>query len=449
MEAPVHGAQGEPKAAAASAAPRAARPGRAGRQGATPTRRSCPAGSSSGWPSRGRWRWSRKLMLFDEPTSALDPELVGEVLDVMRGPGPDGMTMIVVTHEMGFAREVGDTLVFMDEGMVVEAGNPREVLDQPAARAHPGLPVQGAVARSEVLGSGDDRAHTVRPDRPPQQSGDLRRRRPRQHAPGAGRRAAGHLLDAHGVNHLDTAASYGDSELRLAPGCDPPRTTSSSPPRPASERGRGPRRARALARAARRRLGRPHPAAQPGRAGGVGDARIGPGGAVEALVEARDEGLVRFIGVTGHGLRIARMHLRSLERFDFDSVLLPYNFLLRADRDYRADVEALLELCAERAAWRCRRSSRSPGGAGRDDSRRTDAAGTSRCRRAGALQRAVQLRAGPAGALPEHAPATTSCWPTSSRRPGRRARARRRRAGRRPADQDMQPLFDGAELERI
>ncbi|MER6365357.1 amino acid ABC transporter ATP-binding protein [Kitasatospora sp. NPDC001527] len=72
-----------------------------------------------------------KLMLFDEPTSALDPELVGEVLDVMRGLADEGMTMIVVTHEMGFAREVGDALVFMDGGVVVESGNPRDVLTNP------------------------------------------------------------------------------------------------------------------------------------------------------------------------------------------------------------------------------------------------------------------------------------------------------------------------------
>ncbi|WP_093608373.1 amino acid ABC transporter ATP-binding protein [Streptomyces indicus] len=72
-----------------------------------------------------------KLMLFDEPTSALDPELVGDVLDVMRGLAEDGMTMIVVTHEMGFAREVGDSLVFMDEGVVVESGHPRDVLTNP------------------------------------------------------------------------------------------------------------------------------------------------------------------------------------------------------------------------------------------------------------------------------------------------------------------------------
>ena len=69
--------------------------------------------------------------LFDEPTSALDPELVGEVLDVMRGLAESGMTMIVVTHEMGFAREVADTLAFMDGGVVVESGEPREVIANP------------------------------------------------------------------------------------------------------------------------------------------------------------------------------------------------------------------------------------------------------------------------------------------------------------------------------
>jgi polar amino acid transport system ATP-binding protein len=72
-----------------------------------------------------------KLMLFDEPTSALDPELVGEVLAVMRQLAEDGMTMIVVTHEMGFAREVGDSLVFMDGGVVVESGKPRDVIANP------------------------------------------------------------------------------------------------------------------------------------------------------------------------------------------------------------------------------------------------------------------------------------------------------------------------------
>jgi polar amino acid transport system ATP-binding protein len=72
-----------------------------------------------------------KLMLFDEPTSALDPELVGDVLDVMRDLAREGMTMIVVTHEMGFAREVGDHLVFLDGGRIVESGPPREMLANP------------------------------------------------------------------------------------------------------------------------------------------------------------------------------------------------------------------------------------------------------------------------------------------------------------------------------
>ena len=72
-----------------------------------------------------------KLMLFDEPTSALDPELVGEVLSVMKKLASEGMTMVVVTHEMGFAREVADQLVFMDGGVIVESGAPREVLSNP------------------------------------------------------------------------------------------------------------------------------------------------------------------------------------------------------------------------------------------------------------------------------------------------------------------------------
>lgn len=72
-----------------------------------------------------------KVMLFDEPTSALDPELVGEVLETMKALAKEGMTMVVVTHEMGFAREVADQLVFMDEGVIVESGNPRELLSNP------------------------------------------------------------------------------------------------------------------------------------------------------------------------------------------------------------------------------------------------------------------------------------------------------------------------------
>ena len=72
-----------------------------------------------------------KVMLFDEPTSALDPEMVGEVLDVMRALAREGMTMVIVTHEMGFAREVGDRLLFVDEGRIIEWGIPREVFEHP------------------------------------------------------------------------------------------------------------------------------------------------------------------------------------------------------------------------------------------------------------------------------------------------------------------------------
>ena len=72
-----------------------------------------------------------KVMLFDEPTSALDPELVGEVLDVMRKLAEEGMTMVIVTHEMGFAREVGDRLLFVDDGRIIEQGDPKEVFEHP------------------------------------------------------------------------------------------------------------------------------------------------------------------------------------------------------------------------------------------------------------------------------------------------------------------------------
>jgi polar amino acid transport system ATP-binding protein len=77
-----------------------------------------------------------EVMLFDEPTSALDPEMVGEVLEVMKELAADGMTMVVVTHEMGFAKEVGDRVLFMDEGKLVEEGSPEEIFNNPK---HPRL----------------------------------------------------------------------------------------------------------------------------------------------------------------------------------------------------------------------------------------------------------------------------------------------------------------------
>ncbi|MCG8482316.1 MAG: ATP-binding cassette domain-containing protein, partial [Clostridia bacterium] len=72
-----------------------------------------------------------QIMLFDEPTSALDPEMVGEVLDTMKNLAKEGMTMVVVTHEMGFAKEVGDRVLFMDEGIIVESGTPKKIFENP------------------------------------------------------------------------------------------------------------------------------------------------------------------------------------------------------------------------------------------------------------------------------------------------------------------------------
>lgn len=155
-------------------------------------------------------------------------------------------------------------------------------------------------------------------------------------------------LDAFGVNHIDVAASYGDAELRLAPWLATRRADFFVATKTGERDGRG---ARASLERSLDRLG----------VDSVDLIQLhnlveeddwteahAPGGAVEALAAARDEGLARFIGVTGHGLRIASMHLRSLERFDFDSVLFPYNFALLQDDGYRRDVDALLEVCADR-----------------------------------------------------------------------------------------------------
>ena len=105
------------------------RVGLAGREGAYP--RQLSGGQQQRVAIARALAMEPKLMLFDEPTSALDPELVGEVLDVMRDLATSGMTMVVVTHEIGFAREVGDALVFMDDGVVVESGAPKDVIANP------------------------------------------------------------------------------------------------------------------------------------------------------------------------------------------------------------------------------------------------------------------------------------------------------------------------------
>ena len=150
-----------------------------------------------------------------------------------------------------------------------------------------------------------------------------------------------------GVNHIDVAASYGDAELRVAPwlAAHPDRFFLAT--KTGERTGDG---ARAELERSLTRLGvdrvdliQLHNLVEEDEWATA----HGPGGAVEALVKARDEGLVRFIGVTGHGLRIPRMHLRSLERFPFDSVLFPYNHSLLGIEAYRADVEELLAICAE------------------------------------------------------------------------------------------------------
>ena len=151
-----------------------------------------------------------------------------------------------------------------------------------------------------------------------------------------------------GVNHIDTAASYGDSELRIAPWMAEHRQRFFLATKTEERSGDG---ARASLELSLTRLGvdsvdliQLHNLVEPDE----WEVAHAPGGAVEALSRARDEGLVRFIGVTGHGLRIAGMHLRSLERFDFSSVLLPYNYAMMSDDRYRADLEALLRVCEQR-----------------------------------------------------------------------------------------------------
>ncbi len=155
-------------------------------------------------------------------------------------------------------------------------------------------------------------------------------------------------LEEFGVNHIDVAADYGDAELRVAPWLASRRAQFFVATKTHARDGSG---ARASLERSLQRLGTSsvdliqlHNLVEEDEWAMAHASR----GAVEALARARDEGLVRYIGVTGHGLRIASMHLRSLERFDFDSVLLPYNFVLLQDERYRRDVDALLEVCADR-----------------------------------------------------------------------------------------------------
>jgi aryl-alcohol dehydrogenase-like predicted oxidoreductase len=152
----------------------------------------------------------------------------------------------------------------------------------------------------------------------------------------------------NGINHIDTAASYGDSELRLSPWLERQRDRFFLATKTGDRTYQGARdsirRSLERLRVSQLDLIQLHNLAEPEE----WDTAMGPDGALHAAVEAREEGLVRFIGVTGHGLGIAKMHLRSLERFDFDSVLLPYNYVLIQNPAYAADFEALMARCAQR-----------------------------------------------------------------------------------------------------
>jgi aryl-alcohol dehydrogenase-like predicted oxidoreductase len=155
------------------------------------------------------------------------------------------------------------------------------------------------------------------------------------------------VLLEHGVNHIDTAASYGDSELRVAPWLAHDRKRFFLASKTGQRDYKG---AREEIRRSLDRLGVDHvDLLQLHNLVDVieWEFALREGGALDAVVEARDEGLVRFIGVTGHGLTVAKMHRRSLERFPFDSVLLPYSYVQMLDERYAADFEALLSLCAE------------------------------------------------------------------------------------------------------
>jgi len=155
------------------------------------------------------------------------------------------------------------------------------------------------------------------------------------------------LLLEYGINHIDTAAAYGDSEQRIGPWMREHRHKFFLATKTGDR----------TYEAARTSLHRSLERLKVNQVDLIQlhnlveeaewQTAFGPQGALEALVEAREQGLVRFIGVTGHGSQVAAMHLRSLERFAFDSVLFPYNFTMLGIKQYAADVEALIKVCNE------------------------------------------------------------------------------------------------------
>jgi aryl-alcohol dehydrogenase-like predicted oxidoreductase len=156
------------------------------------------------------------------------------------------------------------------------------------------------------------------------------------------------LLREHGVNHIDTANSYGEAEARLGPWLARHRAEFFLATKTGARTRSGARehleRSLDLLRTDQIDLWQLHNLVDEAE----WEMALGPGGALEALIEARDAGLVRFLGVTGHGTQAPRFHRRSLERFDFDAVLLPYSYVMMQNPQYAADFEALAALCAER-----------------------------------------------------------------------------------------------------
>ncbi|MBN1993781.1 MAG: aldo/keto reductase [Anaerolineae bacterium] len=156
------------------------------------------------------------------------------------------------------------------------------------------------------------------------------------------------VLLEYGVNHIDTAASYGEAELRIGPWMKRHRKdfflATKTEQRTYQKAKEELQRSLDRLQTDHVDLWQIHAITEPEPL----ETALGPGGALEAFIEAREQGLVRFFGVTGHGTQIAKLHQRSLERFDFDSVLLPYNYLMMQNPQYAADFEALYKICREK-----------------------------------------------------------------------------------------------------
>jgi aryl-alcohol dehydrogenase-like predicted oxidoreductase len=157
------------------------------------------------------------------------------------------------------------------------------------------------------------------------------------------------LLFKYGINHIDTAASYGDAELRIGPWMVDHRNefflATKTGQRPYQEAHDEIRRSLERMRTDHVDLLQLHALFEPDE----WDVAMGDNGALKAAIEAKEEGLTRFIGVTGHGVTVARMHIKSLERYPFDSVLLPYNYTMLQNAEYHADLEELIALCQQRS----------------------------------------------------------------------------------------------------